>query len=180
MLAQAARWKAKNSPLRRDPGNRRAELLQALRDEPTRRFAFVECNARIMRSHCGREEGTGGKGGGSPPHHVFWSLPQCVPAARRVFSGEKKGGLSRPCPTAALREQHGAACTTTALVFGVHALPGAAEPGVGQGLLGIPGRQRPGHEAPLLPQSHPGHCHGGAGHRRALRDSFSFAHSGFT
>lgn len=75
----------------------------------------------------------------------------------------EKGRLSRPCPTAALGEQHRAVCTTTALLFGVCALPSAAESGPSQGLLGIPGRQRLHGEAPLLPQSRPGCSSGGGG-----------------
>lgn len=159
MLAQAARWKAKNSPLRRAPGNQRAELLQALRDKPTCCFFFCGMKCQDNAEQLWRR---GRDGRGSLPHHVFWSLPQRVSAARRVFSGEK-GRLSRPCPTAALPEQHGAVCTTTALLLGVCALPSAAEPGPSQGLLGIPGRQRLDGDAPPLPQGHPGH--GGGGHR---------------
>lgn len=114
----------------------------------------AEWNARIMRSNCAREEGMGAKGRGSPPHHVFWSLPQHVSAAWRGFSREKRR-LSRPWPMAALCEQQGAVCTTTALLFSVCALSSTAEPALSQGLVGILGRHRLDHKSLPLPQSHP-------------------------
>lgn len=105
-----ARWKAKNSPLRR--ARAASELSSSrlcLTNQPAA-FSFVERDARIMRSNCSRGR-DGREGERQPLHHVFWSLPQRVSAARRVFSGEKE--VSGPCPAAALCEQRAAVCTTT-------------------------------------------------------------------
>lgn len=145
-----------------EPGNQRAELLQAFPDEPTRCFSScgMKCQGNNAELCQGGRDGV--KGRGSPPHHVFWSLPQHVPAAWRVFSREKRR-LSRLWPTAALCEQQGAVCTTTALLFSVCALPSTAEPALSQGLVRVLGRHRPDHKALPLPQSHPRHCQSGAG-----------------
>lgn len=162
MLAQAARWKAKNSPLRRAPGNSELSSFRLCVTNQPAAFSFAERNARIMQSHCGREEGMGE----AAFRTTFSGACHSVCQQPGGFFPGKKGRLSRPCPMAALREQHGAVWTTTAL-FGLCTLLSAAEPGPSQGLLGIPGRQRLDREAPLLPQGHPGHCQGGGGHWRA-------------
>lgn len=148
-----------------EPGNQRAELLQAFRAEPTRCLSScgMKCQGNAEQLCQGGRNGV--KGRGSPPHHVFWSLPQHVSAAPRVFSREK-GRLSRPWPMAALCEQQGAVCTTTALFFSVCALPSTAEPVLSQGLVGILGRHRLDHKALPLPQSHPQQCQRGAGHKQ--------------
>lgn len=176
MLVQAGRrWKAKNSP---EPGNQRAELLQAFCDKPTRCCSSCGMKSGILQSNCAREEGMGVKRRGSPPHHLFWSLPQHVSAAWRVFSREK-GRLCRPWPMAALCEQQGCICTATALLLSVCALPSTAEPALSQGLVRILGRHRLDHKALPLPQSHPldtarvEQCTG-------MKDLFPFAHSGVT
>lgn len=153
MLVQAGRrWKAKNSSLHR--ARQAARWAPSGFPQQTSLLLFLLWNARIMRNNCAREEGMGAKRRGSPPHHVFWSLPQHVSAAWRVFSREK-GRLSRPWPMAPLCEQQGAVCTTTALLFSVCALPSTAKPALSQGLLGILGRERMDHKALPLPQSHP-------------------------
>lgn len=108
MLAQAARWRAKNSPFCRELGKQRAVLLQALRDRPARCcfFCGVKCQDNVGQLCQRGRDGREGEKQPSAPH-ILWSLPQRASAARRVFPREK-GRLSRPCPTAALRERHGA------------------------------------------------------------------------
>lgn len=137
-----------------EPGNQQAELLQAFCDEPTRCFSScrMKCQDKAEQPRQGRRDGA--KGRGSPPHCVFWSLPQHVSAAWRASSREK-GRLSRPWPMAALCEQQGAVCTTNALFVSVCALPSTAEPALSQWLVGILGRHRPDHKALPPPQSHP-------------------------
>lgn len=98
MLAQAARWKAKNSPPRREPGNQRAELLQALRDKPTHCFFFcgTKCQDNAEQL-CQR--GRDGREGERQPSAPRFLEPAtaCVSSLESFFQG-KKGGYPGPAP----------------------------------------------------------------------------------
>lgn len=151
MLVQAGRrWKAKNSPLCR--ARQAASWAPSGFPRPTN--PLLLCSQNEMRGLCGA----------TVPGRKGWSqgerqpstpcLLKHVAAAWRVFSREK-GRLPRPWPVAALCEQRGAICTTTALFCSVCALLSTAEPALSQGLVGLQGRHRLDHKALPLPQSHP-------------------------
>lgn len=91
MLAQAARWKAKNSPLRREPGNQRAELLQALRDKPTRCFFFcgMKCQGNVEQLW---QRGRDGREGERQPSAPRFLEPAtvCVSSPEGFFQGNRE------------------------------------------------------------------------------------------
>lgn len=88
--AQAARWEAKNSPFRRDPGSQRAQLLQALPGKPTRCFFFCGMRCRDNAERLRQREGWGGRGEAAPAPRFLELATTRVSSPEGFFQGEKR------------------------------------------------------------------------------------------